>query len=169
MVYPLLQLGCNHVGDEGVKAIAIALLSNAQESQLVWLALGGNQITDRGAEHLAVALKLQHTTRENQLQGGNGEMGSRMNVPNCIPILIYAMDKSVIILIPPFCNHRSTKPVAILAGMWIPKLLSNKYRQTSTCFVHVIVTHKSHLKICENLASCPGYQAGCSPYHITVV
>ena len=67
--YPVLQLGCNHVGDEGVKAVAIALLSNAQESQLVWLALGGNQITDRGAEHLAVALKLQHATRENQLQG----------------------------------------------------------------------------------------------------
>ena len=64
------------MGDEGVKAIAIALLSNAQSSQLVWLALGGNQITDRGAEHLAVALKLQHTIREDPLQGeGEGSTG----------------------------------------------------------------------------------------------
>ena len=70
------QLGCNHVGDEGVKAIAIALLSNAQRSKLVWLALGGNQITDRGAEHLAVALKLQHFIREDPLQGeGEGRSG----------------------------------------------------------------------------------------------
>ena len=56
------QLGCNHIGDEGVKALALALLSNAHESQLVWLGLGGNEITDRGAEHLAVALKAQHST-----------------------------------------------------------------------------------------------------------
>ena len=66
-----------------MKAIAIALLSNAQRSQLVWLALGGNQITDRGAEHLAVALKLQHIIREDPLQGegeggsGGGRMGRR--------------------------------------------------------------------------------------------
>ena len=60
-----------------MKAIAIALLSNAQRSQLVWLALGGNQITDRGAEHLAVALKLQHTIREDPLQGeGEGSTGA---------------------------------------------------------------------------------------------
>ena len=59
-----------------MKAIAIALLSNAQRSQLVWLALGGNQITDRGVEHLAVALKLQHTIREDPLQGeGEGSTG----------------------------------------------------------------------------------------------
>ena len=59
-----------------MKAIAIALLSNAQRSQLVWLALGGNQITDRGAEHLAVALKLQYTIREDPLQGeGEGSTG----------------------------------------------------------------------------------------------
>ena len=55
------QLGCNHISDEGVKAFALALLSNAQESGLVWLGLGGNEITDRGAEHLAVALKAQHS------------------------------------------------------------------------------------------------------------
>ena len=66
-----------------MKAIAIALLSNAQKSKLVWLALGGNQITDRGAEHLAVALKLQHIIREDPLQGegeggsGGGRMGRR--------------------------------------------------------------------------------------------
>ena len=66
------------MGDEGVKALAIALLSNAQRSQLVWLALGGNQITDRGVEHLAVALKLQHTIREDPLQGeGEGSTGPR--------------------------------------------------------------------------------------------
>ena len=58
-----------------MKAIAIALLSNAQRSQLVWLALGGNQITDRGVEHLAVALKLQHIIREDPLQGGEGSTG----------------------------------------------------------------------------------------------
>lgn len=56
------QLGCNHIGDEGVKALALALLSNAHGSQLVWLGLGGNEITDRGAGHLAVALKAQHTS-----------------------------------------------------------------------------------------------------------
>ncbi len=55
------QLGCNHIGDEGVKAIALALISNAQSSGLIWLALGGNGITDKGAEHLAFALKVQHT------------------------------------------------------------------------------------------------------------
>ena len=66
-----------------MKAIAIALLSNAQKSKLVWLALGGNQVTDRGAEHLAVALKLQHIIREDPLQGegeggsGGGRMGRR--------------------------------------------------------------------------------------------
>ena len=60
-----------------MKAIAIALLSNAQRSQLVWLALGGNQITDRGVEHLAVALKLQHTIRDDPLQGeGEGSTGA---------------------------------------------------------------------------------------------
>ena len=44
-----MQLGCNYIGDEGVKAISIALISNARDSGLVWLALGGNQITDRCA------------------------------------------------------------------------------------------------------------------------
>jgi len=57
-----IQLGCNHIGDEGAKALALSLLSNGQRTCLVWLALGGNNITDRGAEHLAVALKLQHTS-----------------------------------------------------------------------------------------------------------
>lgn len=56
-----MQLGCNHIGDEGVKALALALLSNAHESKLMWLGLGGNEITDRGAEHLAVALKAQYS------------------------------------------------------------------------------------------------------------
>lgn len=55
-----LQLGCNHIGDEGAKAISLALISNAQSSGLIWLALGGNSITDKGAEHLAFALKIQH-------------------------------------------------------------------------------------------------------------
>ncbi len=60
-ILPLLsQLGCNHIGDEGVKAIALALLSNAQASNLTWLALGGNGITDKGVEHIAVSLKVQH-------------------------------------------------------------------------------------------------------------
>lgn len=53
------QLGCNHIGDEGVKAIAIALLSNGRQSRLVWLALGGNKVTDKGVEHFAVALRAQ--------------------------------------------------------------------------------------------------------------
>ncbi len=57
-----MQLGCNHIGDEGAKALALALLSNGQASSLVWLALGGNSITDRGVEHFAVALKLQHAS-----------------------------------------------------------------------------------------------------------
>ena len=43
-----------------MKAISLALISNAQSSKLVWLALGGNGITDKGAEHLAFALKIQH-------------------------------------------------------------------------------------------------------------
>lgn len=63
-----LQLGCNHIGDEGVKAIAIALISNAQGSALVWLALGGNKITDKGAEHLSIALRAQQVN-----VGGNEE------------------------------------------------------------------------------------------------
>ena len=67
--FPSVQLGCNHIGDEGVKALAIALISNARDSGLVWLALGGNDITDRGAEHLAVALKAQHSG----IGGGGGK------------------------------------------------------------------------------------------------
>ncbi len=43
-----------------MKAISLALISNAQSSKLIWLALGGNGITDKGAEHLAFALKIQH-------------------------------------------------------------------------------------------------------------
>jgi hypothetical protein len=72
-----LQLGCNHIGDEGVKALALALLSNAHESALVWLGLGGNEITDRGAEHIAVALKAQHMTNGHLLTA-DGEEGTRI-------------------------------------------------------------------------------------------
>ena len=75
-------MGCNYIGDEGVKAISIALISNARDSALLWLAIGGNQITDRsaphshshspltthtthisrGAEHIGVALRAQRNT-----------------------------------------------------------------------------------------------------------
>ena len=58
-----------------MKAIAIALLSNAQESQLVWLALGGNQITDRGAEHLAIALRAQHMNDQGAAEGPTDPTG----------------------------------------------------------------------------------------------
>lgn len=40
--------------------MSLALISNAQSSGLIWVALGGNGITDKGAEHLAFALKIQH-------------------------------------------------------------------------------------------------------------
>ena len=73
----VLQLGCNHIGDEGVKALALALLSNAHESSLVWLGLGGNEITDRGAEHFAVALKAQHMTN-GHLPTADGEEGIQL-------------------------------------------------------------------------------------------
>jgi hypothetical protein len=63
-----------------VKALALALLSNAHESALVWLGLGGNEITDRGAEHIAVALKAQHMTNGHLLTA-DGEEGT------CIVIL----------------------------------------------------------------------------------
>lgn len=49
--------------------MALALLSNGHDSALVWLALGGNSITDRGAEHFAVALKLQHVSASEGLSG----------------------------------------------------------------------------------------------------
>ena len=71
----ILQLGCNHIGDEGAKALALALLSNAHDSSLVWLGLGGNEITDRGAEHFAVALKAQHMTN-GHLPTADGEEGT---------------------------------------------------------------------------------------------
>ena len=73
----VLQLGCNHIGDEGVKALALALLSNAHDSSLVWLGLGGNEITDRGAEHFAVALKAQHMTN-GHLPTADGEEGIQL-------------------------------------------------------------------------------------------
>ena len=56
-----------------MKALALALLSNAHESGLVWLGLGGNEITDRGAEHLAVALKAQHMTNGHLFMAGGEE------------------------------------------------------------------------------------------------
>lgn len=76
------QLGCNHIGDEGVKALALALLSNAQESQLVWLGLGGNEITDRGAEHLAVALKAQHTNNGHFNEEGIASLINLIRIDN---------------------------------------------------------------------------------------
>lgn len=60
-----------------MKALALALLSNAHESSLVWLGLGGNEITDRGAEHFAVALKAQHMTNGHLLMA-DGEEGTCM-------------------------------------------------------------------------------------------
>ena len=59
--HSVVQLGCNCIGDEGVKALSIALISSCWDSKLAWLALGGNQITDKGAQHLAVALSPQRT------------------------------------------------------------------------------------------------------------
>jgi hypothetical protein len=66
-----------------VKAISLALISNAQSSGLVWLALGGNGITDKGAEHLAFALKIQHaptglTSRMVEEQGRPGGKHARL-------------------------------------------------------------------------------------------
>lgn len=78
----LSQLGCNHIGDEGVKAVALALISNAQSSGLIWLALGGNGLTDKGAEHLAIALKIQHspTGLASRLAEEQGDKGNPQQV-----------------------------------------------------------------------------------------
>ncbi len=55
--------------------MAIALLSNAQDSALVWLALGGNEITDKGAEHLSIALKAQQENPYRNIEGSDANGG----------------------------------------------------------------------------------------------
>jgi len=50
-------LGCNSIGDNGAKAIAVSLMKNIQISKLHWLGLGGNKITDQGARYLAAMLE----------------------------------------------------------------------------------------------------------------
>ena len=64
--------------------MALALLSNAHDSSLIWLGLGGNEITDRGAEHLAVSLKAQHMTNGHLLlpDGEEGKQSSAAATQN---------------------------------------------------------------------------------------
>ena len=39
---------------------------------MVWLALGGNEITDQGAEHLAIALQPQQTSQREEGKESRG-------------------------------------------------------------------------------------------------
>ena len=61
-----------------MKALAIALLSNARQSSLTWLGLGGNEITDRGVEHLGVALMAQRSQPTEDTDGNEGESALRL-------------------------------------------------------------------------------------------
>ena len=101
LLLPCTQLGCNHVGDEGVKALALALLSNAHDSHLVWLGLGGNEITDRGAEHLAIALKAQHTSNAH-LNNDEG-ICNNLSLAQTRPLLVVNISIELCVHCP--CNY----------------------------------------------------------------